>query len=260
MYIIMKVKMDSPTSFFLKNDQEISIVEKERGLRNMGAKILIVEDEKKMAQFLMMELEHEGYEVQVVYNGREAMELIQSDTFDVILLDIMLPGINGMEVCRRVRQFSEVPIIMVTAKADVTDRVMGLDTGANDYLTKPFAIEELLARIRAIQRNHQKVSDDVLQVGNLMMNTKTHEVVQNGENVSLTKKEYDLLEMLLRNKGIVLTRDRLLESLWGYEYSGDTNVIDVFIKHLRNKLDKDQEGSVITTVRGVGYVIKGEKK
>jgi DNA-binding response OmpR family regulator len=252
--------MDSPTSFFLKNDQKISIVEKERGLRNMGAKILIVEDEKKMAQFLMMELEHEGYEVQVVYNGREAMELIQSDTFDVILLDIMLPGINGMEVCRRVRQFSEVPIIMVTAKADVTDRVMGLDTGANDYLTKPFAIEELLARIRAIQRNHQKVSDDVLQVGNLMMNTKTHEVVQNGENVSLTKKEYDLLEMLLRNKGIVLTRDRLLESLWGYEYSGDTNVIDVFIKHLRNKLDKDQEGSVITTVRGVGYVIKGEKK
>lgn len=226
----------------------------------MSAKILIVEDEKKMAQFLMMELEHEGYEVQVIYNGREAMETIQSESFDVILLDIMLPGINGMEVCRRVRQFSDVPIIMVTAKSDVTDRVMGLDTGANDYLTKPFAIEELLARIRAIQRNRQKTSEDVLQIGNLTMNTKTHEVVQNGDVVSLTKKEYDLLEMLLRNKGIVLTRDRLLESLWGYEYSGDTNVIDVFIKHLRNKLDKGMENSVITTVRGVGYVIKGEKK
>ena len=226
----------------------------------MSTKILIVEDEKKMAQFLMMELEHEGYEVQVIYNGREAMDLIQNESFDVILLDIMLPGINGMEVCRRVRQFSDVPIIMVTAKADVTDRVMGLDTGANDYLIKPFAIEELLARIRAIQRSHQKNSEDVLQVDSLIMNTKTHEVTQNGDMVSLTKKEYDLLEMLLRNKGIVLTRDRLLESLWGYEYSGDTNVIDVFIKHLRNKLDKEQETSVITTVRGVGYVIKGEKK
>ena len=226
----------------------------------MSAKILIVEDEKKMAQFLMMELEHEGYEVQVIYNGREAMEIVQSESFDVILLDIMLPGINGMEVCRRVRQFSDVPIIMVTAKSDVTDRVMGLDTGANDYLTKPFAIEELLARIRAIQRNRQKTSEDVLQIGSLTMNTKTHEVIQNGDVVSLTKKEYDLLEMLLRNKDIVLTRDRLLESLWGYEYSGDTNVIDVFIKHLRNKLDKGMENSVITTVRGVGYVIKGEKK
>ncbi len=179
----------------------------------MSAKILIVEDEKKMAQFLMMELEHEGYEVQVIYNGREAMEMVQSESFDVILLDIMLPGINGMEVCRRVRQFSDVPIIMVTAKSDVTDRVMGLDTGANDYLTKPFAIEELLARIRAIQRNRQKTSEDVLQIGSLTMNTKTHEVVQDGDVVSLTKKEYDLLEMLLRNKGIVLTRDRLLESL-----------------------------------------------
>ncbi len=233
---------------------------RKKGKMKMNAKILIVEDERKMAQFLMMELEHEGYDVEIVYNGREAMELIQNESFDVVLLDIMLPGINGMEVCRRVRQFSDVPIIMVTAKADVTDRVMGLDTGANDYLTKPFAIEELLARIRAIQRNRQKVSEDVLQVGNLVMNTKTHEVTQNGENVSLTKKEYDLLEMLLRNKGIVLTRDRLLESLWGYEYSGDTNVIDVFIKHLRSKLDSDQKGSVITTVRGVGYVIKEEKK
>ncbi|MHC6179945.1 response regulator transcription factor [Clostridium sp. JNZ X4-2] len=223
-------------------------------------KILIIEDEKKMSTFIQMELNHEGYTTDVEYNGRDGFEKIQNENYDLVLLDIMLPGLNGMEVCRRVRQFSKIPIIMITAKDDVTDKVMGLDIGADDYLTKPFAIEELLARIRVIRRNNnENLNDYKYKVDNLIMDTKTHEVTRDGKLIELTKKEYDLLELLLANKNVVLTRDQLIEKVWGYDYFNDTNVVSVFIRYLRSKVDDGFENKLITTVRGVGYVIKGDK-
>jgi two-component system response regulator ArlR len=222
--------------------------------------ILIIEDEKKMSMFIQMELDHEGYVTDVEYNGRDGLKKIQNGNYNLVLLDIMLPELNGIEVCRRVRQFSKVPIIMITAKDDVTDKVMGLDIGADDYLTKPFAIEELLARIRVIRRNNVEKSDNhEYKVNNLIMNTKTHEVIRGGKFIELTKKEYDLLEFLLKNKNVVLTRDKLIEKIWGYDYFSDTNVVSVFIRYLRSKIDDGFDDKLITTVRGVGYVIKGDK-
>jgi DNA-binding response OmpR family regulator len=222
--------------------------------------ILIIEDEKKMSMFIQMELDHEGYVTDVEYNGRDGLKKIQNGNYNLVLLDIMLPELNGIEVCRRVRQFSKVPIIMITAKDDVTDKVMGLDIGADDYLTKPFAIEELLARIRVIRRNNvEKSGNHEYKVNNLIMNTKTHEVIRGGKFIELTKKEYDLLEFLLKNKNVVLTRDKLIEKIWGYDYFSDTNVVSVFIRYLRSKIDDGFDDKLITTVRGVGYVIKGDK-
>lgn len=221
-------------------------------------KILIIEDEKQMAEFIQMELNHEGYLADIENDGMEGLDRIGNENYDLILLDIMLPGLNGIEVCRRVRQFSAVPIIMLTAKGDITDRVMGLDTGADDYLTKPFAIEELLARIRVIRRRNNTKNVE-LKVDNLTMNRETHEVVRAGKIIELTKKEYDLLEMLLSNKNIVLKREQLIERIWGYDYEGDTNIVDVFIRYLRSKIDDEFENKLITTIRGVGYVIKGDK-
>ena len=168
-------------------------------------KILIVEDEKQMAMFIEMELTHEGYEVDTAYDGREGLEKVENNEYDLILLDIMIPSLNGIEVCRRIRQFSNVPIIMLTAKSDVPDKVLGLDVGANDYLTKPFAIEELLARIRVYTREKVlKNKLDEIKVKDIVMNNITHEVWRSGKEIQLTKKEYDLLEMLLINKNIVL--------------------------------------------------------
>lgn len=201
-------------------------------------KILIIEDEKKMSMFMQMELDHEGYTTDVEYNGREGLKKIQEGNYDLVLLDIMLPGLNGMEVCRRVRKFSKIPIIMITAKDDVMDKVMGLDIGANDYITKPFAIEELLARIRVIRRDSgEKSRGYKYKVDGLVMDTRTHEVTRDGKRIELTKKEYDLLKTLLENKNIVLTRDQLIEKVWGYDYFDNTNVVSVFIRYLRSKID-----------------------
>jgi len=220
-------------------------------------KILIVEDEKQMAMFIEMELTHEGYEVDTAYDGREGLEKVENNEYDLILLDIMIPSLNGIEVCRRIRQFSNVPIIMLTAKSEVPDKVLGLDVGANDYLTKPFAIEELLARIRVYTREKVlKNKLDEIKVKDIVMNNITHEVWRDGKEIQLTKKEYDLLEMLLINKNIVLSREKLIEEVWGYDYVGDTNSVDVFIRYLRSKIDDDFEDKLITTIRGVGYVIK----
>mgnify|MGYP001019737882 FL=1 len=213
-------------------------------------KILIIEDEKKMSMFMQMELDHEGYTTDVEYNGREGLKKIQEGNYDLVLLDIMLPGLNGMEVCRRVRKFSKIPIIMITAKDDVMDKVMGLDIGANDYITKPFAIEELLARIRVIRRDSGEKSRGYKY--------KVDEVTRDGKRIELTKKEYDLLKTLLENKNIVLTRDQLIEKVWGYDYFDNTNVVSVFIRYLRSKIDDGFEKKLIITVRGVGYVIKGD--
>jgi two-component system response regulator ArlR len=222
-------------------------------------KILLVEDEKQMAMFIEMELNHEGYKVDIAYDGREGLKKVEDNHYNLILLDIMIPSLNGIEVCRRIRQFSMVPVIMLTAKSDISDKVMGLDVGANDYLTKPFAIEELLARIRVYERDKSisKKSDEI-KLKDIVMDNKTHEVRRAGKEIELTKKEYDLLEALLVNKNIVLTREQLINKIWGYDYVGDTNVVDVFIRYLRNKIDDDFEDKLITTIRGVGYVIKGD--
>lgn len=220
-------------------------------------RILIVEDERQMAMFIEMELEHEGYAADVVYDGIEALKSFNSNKYDLILLDMMLPGLNGIEVCKKIRQFSYIPIIMLTAKSDVPYKVSGLDAGANDYITKPFAIEELLARIRVYTRNKAiNNKSSVIRVKDLIMDNRTHQVWRSEKEIQLTKREYDILEMLLINKNVVLTREQLIENIWGYDYSGDTNVVDVFIRYLRSKIDDEFEDKLITTIRGVGYVIK----
>ncbi|AEM74659.1 response regulator transcription factor [Caldicellulosiruptor acetigenus] len=218
-------------------------------------KILIIEDEKQIARFIELELKHEGYDVYVCYDGKEGLKKVEEIHPDLILLDIMLPGINGIEICRKIRQHSNVPLIMVTAKDDIPDRVMGLDSGADDYVTKPFAIEELLARIRAALRKSKQLNiiREILTIADLTIDTSKRIVKRADKIIELTKREYDLLEYLVRNKGIVLTRDQILENVWGYSYMGDTNVVDVYIRYLRSKVDDGFKTKLIHTVRGVGY-------
>ena len=224
--------------------------------------ILIIEDEKQIARFLELELSHEGYVVDIAYDGRSGLKKAIGDVqYALILLDIMLPGINGMEVLRRIRQSMSTPVIMLTARDEVTDKVMGLDAGADDYVTKPFVIEELLARIRAALRKKGLGMEDTpsLKISDLEIDISGHAVKRAGRDIELTKKEYDLLEYLIRNKGIVLTRDQIVEKVWGYEYEGDTNVVDVYIRYLRSKIDEDFDKKLIQTIRGVGYSIRGDK-
>lgn len=228
-------------------------------MNNNDVHILIVEDEQRIARFLQIEMEHEGFTVTTEEDGARAFELIKQESFDLILLDLMLPGMDGMTICRKVREFSQVPIIMLTARDDVEDKVNGLDIGADDYMTKPFAIQELFARIRNVLRKSRgsaPVQDDSYRVGDLVLYPNTYEVEVSGEPVQLTRREYDLLEFLMRNKRTVLTRDQILEQVWGYDYSGDTNVVDVYIRYLRAKLDDRFQRKYIYTVRGVGYVIR----
>jgi two-component system, OmpR family, response regulator ArlR len=220
-------------------------------------KLLIIEDEKQIARFLELELIHEGYQVDIETDGQEGLEKVKEAHYDLILLDVMLPGISGMEVCRRIRLFSNIPIVMLTAKDDVMSKVMGLDIGADDYITKPFSIEELLARVRAALRHQIKgISCKELHIGDLVMNITRHQITRKGKNIDLTKKEYDLLEYLIENQGIVLTREQILERVWGYDFDGGTNVVDVYIKYLRDKVDEPFEDKLIHTIRGVGYIIK----
>ena len=225
-------------------------------------KILIVEDEHRIARFLQMELQHEGFEAATEDNGRRAYDRIMQEDYDLILLDVMLPEMDGLTICQRVRELSDVPIIMLTARDEIDDKVKGLNIGADDYMTKPFATPELLARINVALRKRTRTEvreqseGEVLRVKNLAMYTLRHEVMVGEESVELTKKEYDLLEMLLRNKRNVLTRDQILSDVWGYDYMGDTNVVDVYIRYLRQKLDDRFYEKYIYTMRGVGYVIK----
>ena len=225
-----------------------------------GKKILIIEDEVKIARFLELELVHEGYAVKQAYDGREGLKISQSEEFDLIILDIMLPYINGIEVLRKIRQTSEIPIIMLTAKDEVMDKVIGLDMGANDYVTKPFAIEELLARIRAALKTkaNRNLEGKSLQLGNLKIDVDQHMVTYGEEIIELTKKEFDLLKYFIENRNIVLTRDKILQVVWGYDYIGDTNVVDVYIRYLRSKIDDKYSQKLIHTVRGVGYLLKYE--
>ena len=226
-------------------------------------KILIIEDEKQIARFLELELLHEGYMVDIARDGRAGLEKAAAADrgYALILLDIMLPKINGIEVLRRIRQSQSTPIIMLTARDEVTDKVMGFDTGADDYVTKPFVIEELLARIRAALRKNglNKKDFSVLIISDLELDIARHETKRASQTIDLTKKEYDLLEYLLRNKGLALTRNQILEKVWGFEFAGDTNIVDVYIRYLRSKIDDDYEKKLIQTIRGVGYSIRGGK-
>ena len=222
----------------------------------MTETILLVEDEEKLARMVEMELKYEGYQVEKAFDGRTGLERARSGEFDLILLDIMLPQLSGMEVLRRLRKESSVPVIMLTARDSVMDKVAGLDSGANDYITKPFAIEELLARIRAALRNKDSQRVEELTVGDLVMDVERHLVTVQGKNVELTKKEFDLLHYLLENKGRVMSREALLDSVWGFDFVGETNSVDVYIRFLRSKIDEAFGIKLIHTVRGVGYVIK----
>ncbi|MDQ0188637.1 response regulator transcription factor [Alicyclobacillus cycloheptanicus] len=221
-------------------------------------RILIVEDEEHLAEFIALELKHEGYAVEVATDGRDGLDKALSEEWSLLLLDIMLPEISGLEICRRVRASKDVPIIMLTARHAVPDRVAGLDAGADDYLGKPFAIEELLARIRVLlrRRGHDREEEVELFADDLTMNLATHEVKRFGQAISLTVREFSLLEMFLRNKNRVLTRDQILEKVWGYDFVGETNVVDVYVRYLRHKIDVPFGTQLIQTVRGVGYILK----
>lgn len=228
----------------------------------MSEKILVVEDEVKIARFIELELKYEGYEVVIAHDGRNGLDKAVQEDISLIILDLMLPLMSGIEVCRRIRQTgSTVPIIMLTAKDDVTDKVMGLDMGADDYMTKPFAIEELLARIRVALKRHTseaKVEGDVLTYKALTLDDLKRRVTFEEDIIQLTKKEYELLKYLLENMNIALDREKILEKVWGYDYYGDTNVIDVYVRYLRSKIDQKYGIDMIKTVRGVGYIISDE--
>lgn len=224
-------------------------------------KILIVEDEEKIARFIELELMHEGYEVIKANNGRTGLEISENGKVDLVILDVMLPEINGLEVLRRIRKTSDIPIIMLTARDAVMDKVAGLDGGADDYITKPFAIEELLVRIRTALKKRVmtlRQNENVLNCKLLILDKMKHKVMYDNTEIELTHREFNLLQILMENKNIVLNRDVLIEKVCGYDYIGETNVIDVYIRYLRTKIDDVFKVKIITTVRGVGYVIKDE--
>ena len=219
-------------------------------------KILIVEDEEKIGRFIELELQHEGYDTGRASDGRTGLTMAQSGQFGLMVLDIMLPELNGMEVLRRLRKTSDMPVILLTARDAVMDKVAGLDSGANDYLTKPFAIEELLARIRALLRQAAPKEDASLTCGKLRLLPDARRALYGDEELTLTNKEFTLLQKLLENKNIVLSRDTLLDDIWGYQYIGETNVVDVYIRYLRAKIDDVYGVKLIRTIRGVGYTIR----
>lgn len=221
--------------------------------------ILVIEDEEALSEFIVLELTHEGYNVMAAYDGREGLELALERKWDVVLLDLMLPKLNGIEVCRRLKAVKDIPIIMITARDSVMDRVLGLDSGADDYLPKPFAIEELLARIRVILRREEKRNDLptlLLSFKDLELNIESRLLKKGDQLIELTKKEYELLFMFMKNINRVLTREVLLENIWGYDVEIETNVVDVYVRHLRNKLDSVDKESYIQTMRGMGYVMR----
>lgn len=226
---------------------------------SVSQKILIIEDEEKIARFIELELGYEGYVATKAFDGRTGLELAETGEFDLVLLDVMLPQLSGMEVLRRIRRTSSIPVIMLTARDSVMDKVYGLDSGASDYITKPFAIEELLARIRTALRKNTSEDAGLLSASGLLLDAGRHTVTVKGKPVDLTKREFDLLHFLLKNKGIVISREALLENVWGFDFSGETNAVDVYVRFLRGKIDEVFNIKLIHTVRGVGYVIKDEK-
>ncbi|NLP52969.1 response regulator transcription factor [Bacillus sp. RO1] len=222
-------------------------------------KVLIIEDEKNLARFIELELQYEGFEVATSYDGREGLDLALKEEWDIILLDLMLPGLSGMEVCRRIRAAKETPIIMLTARDSVMDKVSGLDSGADDYMSKPFAIEELLARIRALFRRmdgKKEEAHNILSFRELKVDLDARTVTRAEDQIELTKREFDLLVVFITNINRVLTRELLLDKVWELGSYAETNVVDVYVRYLRNKIDKPNEESYIQTVRGTGYVMR----
>lgn len=219
--------------------------------------VLIVEDEENMVSFIKMELEYEGYNVDVANDGRRAVSLALEKDYDVILLDLMLPGINGIEVCRRIRKEKETPIIMLTARDSVMDKVTGLKSGADDYLAKPFAIEELIARMEVIfRRNKKEKGNSELKFKDIILDIEGRTVRRNNEVIELTNTEFQLLLMFMKNINRALTRDIIMENIWGYNSEAETNVVDVYVRYIRNKLDKNDKEKYIQTIRGVGYIMR----
>ena len=219
-------------------------------------KILIVEDDRLIAELERDYLEASEYEVELAMDGFAGMKLVREQEYDLIILDVMLPGVSGFEICREIRKTKDIPVIMVTAKGSEYDKVVGLDSGADDYVTKPFGMMELVSRIKAVMRRAGKVEDRMdMDISGVHVNVKKHEVTVEGKEVSLTLKEFELLEKLMRNQGIVLTRDQLLTEIWGYDFDGETRTVDVHIRTLRQKLG--DHGDLIQTVRGVGYRVGG---
>ena len=226
-------------------------------MTDTSTQILVIEDETQLAKFVQMELTYEGYEVSVAHDGLSGLMAARDQQPDLILLDWMMPGLSGVEVCRRLRSTgATMPIIFLTAKDEVSDRVSGLNAGADDYVVKPFSIEELIARVRAHLRRNDPQEAEILQFSDLSLNRKTREVFRGERGIELTAKEFDLLDYLLAHPRQVLTRDQILEKVWGYDFMGDSNIIEVYIRYLRLKLESEGEDRIIQTVRGVGYVLR----
>ncbi|OMF40082.1 MULTISPECIES: response regulator transcription factor [Paenibacillus] len=236
----------------------------------MEKSVLVIDDEEKISRLLQLELSHEGYAVEIAQTGREGLEKALAGTWDIIILDVMLPEMNGVEVLKQIRKVdNHTPVIMVTARNTTPDKVSGLDEGANDYITKPFEIEELLARMRASMRHQMEPTATALQeedkppsrlqVDSLVLERKTRSVVREGNRIELTPKEYDLLLYLMEHKNQVLQRDQMIQNVWGFDFVGDTNVVDVYIRYVRKKIDHGYKKKLIKTVRGVGYCIREEE-
>lgn len=219
-------------------------------------KILIIEDEKNISSFVKMELEFEGYTTKVIEDGKQGLDEAINKDYDLILLDLMLPSLNGIEICRRLKKEKNTPIIMLSAKDSVMDKVSGLQMGADDYVAKPFAIEELLARIQVVFRRENNSNSKILNFKDLYINIESRLVKKGDMELNLTNKEYELLLYLMENKDKVISRVSLLESIWGYDYEIETNVVDVYVRHLRNKLDTDDKEEYIKTVRSIGYIMR----
>jgi two-component system response regulator MprA len=224
----------------------------------MAARILVIEDEERIAQMIQRGLAFEGYRVDVALDGEAGLQRAREAVPDLVVLDLMLPGVDGIELCRRLRAASNLPILMVTAKDSIADRVTGLDAGADDYLSKPFDLDELLARVRALLRRAAPAAPEVLRFADLTLDTGTRQARRGERAIELTAKEYELLELFMRHPRQVLTRDQIFDRVWGYDFGGESNIIEVYIRYLRQKLEAGGEPRVLFTVRGVGYVLREE--
>lgn len=222
----------------------------------MAARVLVVDDDEKITSFLRRALAYEGYQVDVAHSGAAALAQALRSPPDIVVLDVMMPGLDGLEVCRRLRAGGDVPVLMLTARDEVADRVQGLDAGADDYLAKPFALEELLARLRALLRRREPSSPTILRFADLVLDTASRQAQRGGRVVELTTKEFELLSLFIRHPRRVLTRSAIMEQIWGYDFDGESNVIEVYVGHLRQKLEAQGEPRLIHTIRNAGYVLK----
>ena len=224
----------------------------------MSEKILVIEDEQKIADLLRRGFTYEGFRVEVCHDGETGLKAARDNPPDLVVLDWMLPGLDGLEVCRRLRAGGALPILMLTAKDAVSDRVKGLDSGADDYVTKPFAFEELLARVRALLRRVRATDETVFRFADLTLNVNTREVLRGERKLDLTTKEFDLLHFFMRHPRQVLTREMIYDRVWGYDFGGESNILEVYVRYLRSKLETGGGARLIQTVRGVGYALREE--